>query len=73
MEWHPIRSAEDNPKESGDYIVWMLDRNNQGYQEINNYDAYENEWYDQEGWEADPPIAWAHLLAPYRPEGEESN
>jgi hypothetical protein len=70
MDWHPIRSAEDLPKEDGDYLVTKRKFLGATYTVVESY------WTCPECWGTynigDKVIAWMPLPAPYRPEKEEA-
>ena len=72
MDWHPIRSAEDNPKESGEYLVTKRNRRGELVMEIWFYaiDEFGKDWMDETGLESKSPVAWMPLPAPYRPDGK---
>lgn len=78
MDWHPIRSAEDNPTEGGWYLVtFPIKRYNEYYiSETVGYRVEELHFQKDgygEMWDRTfdaPPIAWMPKPAPWRPEGE---
>jgi hypothetical protein len=71
---HPIRSAEDNPKEFGSYLITRKNIMNEFVIEVWYWitNDYEKVWMDTNGLDSNAPIAWTPLPAPYRPEKEES-